>query len=189
VGGDVLEGTVALPPPGFSGAIPDFHITIPVCERALRLTGRSYNQETVSSGAHESFERELVVRGSSNRTLGMVFAVFFTLVGLWPLRHGRPARFWAVGIAALFLIVGLVAPALLGLLNRVWTRLGLVLHRITNPMILGFLFYGVFTPFGWVARTLFAKNFLRLKPDPAAASYWIERRPPGPPPESMTNQF
>ncbi len=29
------------------------------------------------------------------------------------------------------------------------------------------------------------KDFLRLRRDPAAKSYWIDRTPPGPPPQSM----
>ncbi len=33
------------------------------------------------------------------------------------------------------------------------------------------------------------KDFLRLRLDRGAKSYWIERTPPGPPPQSMRNQF
>ena len=33
------------------------------------------------------------------------------------------------------------------------------------------------------------KDLLRLKRDPAASSYWIPREPPGPPPETMRNQY
>ena len=33
------------------------------------------------------------------------------------------------------------------------------------------------------------KDFLRLRMDKNAKSYWIERAPPGPPPKSMKNQF
>jgi hypothetical protein len=41
---------------------------------------------------------------------------------------------------------------------------------------------------GFVLRIL-GKDPLRLKRDAEAASYWISREPPGPPPGSMTNQF
>jgi hypothetical protein len=33
------------------------------------------------------------------------------------------------------------------------------------------------------------KDLLRLKPGNTAASYWIERDPPGPAPESLKDQF
>ncbi len=43
-------------------------------------------------------------------------------------------------------------------------------------------------PIGLVMRA-FGKDFLRLKLDRNTSSYWIERTPPGPPPQSMRNQF
>ena len=43
-------------------------------------------------------------------------------------------------------------------------------------------------PIGLVMR-MFGKDFLRLKLDRNAKSYWIDRAPPGPPPQSMKNQF
>jgi hypothetical protein len=53
---------------------------------------------------------------------------------------------------------------------------------------LGILFYGVIAPIG-AAMRLTGKDPLRLELDSSADSYWIPRKPPGPPPESMTNQF
>ena len=53
---------------------------------------------------------------------------------------------------------------------------------------MGFLFYATVTPIGLIMRTL-GKRPLRLKFDPEAESYWIERKPPGPEPETMIRQF
>ena len=53
---------------------------------------------------------------------------------------------------------------------------------------MGLLFYLVVTPTGLVMRML-GKDLLRLRFDPQAKSYWIERRPPGPAPETMKDQF
>jgi hypothetical protein len=36
---------------------------------------------------------------------------------------------------------------------------------------------------------LTGKDVLRLRPQPAETTYWIERTPRGPHPESMKNQF
>jgi hypothetical protein len=66
--------------------------------------------------------------------------------------------------------------------------LGLLMAKVVSPIALGILFYLVFMPVGLVMR-LSGKDPLRLKFDPAAKSYWIDREPPGPPPNSMTNQF
>jgi hypothetical protein len=138
--------------------------------------------------AHEDYHRDENVNPSSNRTFGMVLAVFFALIGVLPLLRGHPLRVWALPLSGIFLLAALVAPALLAPLNSVWTALGALLHKITNPIILGVFFYLVFTPFGSVLRLL-GKDFLRLKWVPDTESYWILRQPPGPPPESIANQF
>jgi hypothetical protein len=73
-------------------------------------------------------------------------------------------------------------------LNRLWTGVGLVLGRVVNPIVTALLFFIFFVPAGAVLRLL-GKDPLRLKPAREAATYWIERQPPGPLAESMTKQF
>ena len=53
------------------------------------------------------------------------------------------------------------------------------------PIMIFFVFV---TPLGLVMR-LAGKDFLHRQIDPKAKSYWIRREPPGPPPDSMKNQF
>lgn len=137
---------------------------------------------------HENLSREEHVEGSSDRSFGFVFAVVFAIITVWPLWHGQPLRWWAFGVALAFAIVAVVAPKLLAVPNRLWMKFGLLLGAIVSPIALGLLFYGVFMPMGVLMRML-GKDPLRLKRDEAAASYWIPREPPGPPPTSMTNQF
>jgi hypothetical protein len=138
--------------------------------------------------AYEDFNRDDAVQASSNRTFGLVLGLFFALICVLPLLRGHAARWWTVPLSGFFLIAALVAPDILTPFNRVWTGLGVMLHKITNPVILGVLFYGVFAPFGAVLRLL-GKDLLRLKRAPDAGSYWIVKQPPGPPPESLSNQF
>jgi hypothetical protein len=138
--------------------------------------------------AHEALNREEKVQGSSNRSFGVVFAVVFAIIALLPLLHGGGVRLWSLGMAALFVILALAIPQVLAPLNRLWLKLGLLLHKIVNPVVLGIMFYLVITPTGLLMR-LFGKDPLRLKRDPAAATYWIERTPPGPKPESLGDQF
>lgn len=137
---------------------------------------------------HEDLTEHVEPRASSDRAFGLVFAAFFLLVGGWPLVGGGTVRRWALGLALAFLVVAAVRPALLHRLNLAWALLGRWLGRITNPIVAGVLFYGVFGPIG-VALRLLGRDLLRRRREPAARSYWIERRPPGPPPESLTNQF
>lgn len=137
---------------------------------------------------HEDFQRDEPIQRSSNRTLGLVFAAFFGLVALLPLVRGHSFRIWPLPFSVVFLVTALVAPTVLTPLNRAWTALAILLHKVTNPLVLGICFYVVFTPFAWLLRRM-GKDFLRVKRDPNTDSYWIARQPPGPPPESMSNQF
>ncbi|MBI1398047.1 MAG: hypothetical protein GC151_18895 [Betaproteobacteria bacterium] len=137
---------------------------------------------------HESYQREEKIEGSSNRSFGLVFAVVFTLVAVLPLVHGGSMRLWSFGVAAVFAILAVTVPDVLAPLNRLWTRLGLLMHAVVNPVVLGLMFFVVITPTGLVMR-MFGKDPLRLRRDPDAASYWIERTPPGPKPDSLGDQF
>ena len=138
--------------------------------------------------AHEDLSRGQHVESSSNRSFGLVFAAVFLLICLWPLFHREQPRWWALAAATAFALVALLRPTLLAWLNRQWTRLGVLLGKLISPVALGILFYGMITPLGVIAR-LVGKDPLRLRRDPGASTYWIDRQPPGPPPGSMTRQF
>jgi Saxitoxin biosynthesis operon protein SxtJ len=138
--------------------------------------------------AHEDLSREQRVEGSSDRNFGLVFAGVFVLIGGVPLFHGGQLRWWAFAVAAAFAAAAAVRPSLLAGLNRLWTKLGVLLGKVVSPVALGILFYAVLTPVG-IAMRVAGKDPLRLRWDRDAASYWIPREPPGPPPDSMTNQF
>jgi hypothetical protein len=137
---------------------------------------------------HEDVSRRMEIQGSSDRGFGLVFAGFFLLVGLWPLLQGRGVRPWALGIATIFGVLALTRPATLAPLNRWWQRFGLLVHALVSPVVLGLLFYFTITPIGLLLR-LFGKDVVRLRFEPDATSYWIQRRPPGPAPRTMINQF
>ena len=137
---------------------------------------------------HETLVSRQEVRRASDRSFGFVFAVAFLAVALFPLAHGREVRWWAVVLSLAFFAVGLMRPALLAPLNRLWFRFGLLLGRVTNPLVMGLVFFLVITPMAVIMR-MRRKDPLRLRLDREAHSYWIERVPPGPAPASMTNQF
>lgn len=138
--------------------------------------------------SHESLDREEEVKGPSNRAFGVTFAAVFAVIGLLPLVGGREPRFWALAVAALFLLAAFLAPAAMAPLNRLWLKLGLVLHRVVGPLVLGFVFFAVLTPTAWLMRAL-GKDPLGLGFDRSASSYWIPRTPRGPDSETMRHQF
>jgi hypothetical protein len=137
---------------------------------------------------HEDFSRQEEVKPSSDRSFGLVVASFFLIVGFWPLLRAQPIRWWALGVAAVFALLALLWTAALAPLNRLWVKLGALLYKVVSPVVMALLFYVTVTPIALLMRLL-GKDPLRLRRDPDAASYWIDRTPPEPSPESMKNQF
>jgi len=137
---------------------------------------------------HEDFSRDETVGGGSDRSFGIVMTAAFAVMSLLNWWHGGHSWRCTGGIAVLFLAVALLYPAALKPFNQLWLKFGLLLHKVVNPIMMAFVFFGAVMPTGLVARSL-GKDPLRLKWQPDANSYWIERRPPGPEPKTMTDQF
>jgi hypothetical protein len=72
------------------------------------------------------------------------------------------------------LLLSFVAPAIVRPIADGWAFIGKTIGRITTPILLVIVFVVVVTPLGLLLR-LFGSDPLRLKRDPKAASYWIER--------------
>ena len=142
----------------------------------------------MQQSTHESFSRDETVAGSSDRSFGIVMTAAFAVISLLNWWHDGHSWRWTGGTAVLFLAAALLYPAALKPLNRLWLKFGLLLHKVVNPIMMAFVFFGAVLPTGLIMRAL-GKDPLRLKRQPDANSYWIERRPPGPAPESMKDQF
>jgi len=139
-------------------------------------------------GFHEDFGREEAVVGSSDRAFGLVMAAALSVIGGLGWWRGSGHAWWWLAGGAVFLAVALIRPAALAPVNRLWLKLGLLLYVVVNPVVMGVLFYGCVMPMGLVMRLL-GKAPLRQRRDPQAETYWIERRPPGPAPDTMRHQF
>jgi Saxitoxin biosynthesis operon protein SxtJ len=83
-----------------------------------------------------------------------------------------PRVLWILGI--LLLVPGLVAPMILGPVYHAWMAFAEVLGTFNTRLILGLLFYLVFTPVGFVMR-LFRDPMTRSLRD-GAQSHWVRRK-------------
>jgi hypothetical protein len=136
---------------------------------------------------HERFERD-EVRASSERSFGCVFAAVFAIIACWPLMSGGGLRLWALAVAAILLAIAVLRPALLRPLNRLWFRIGLLLHHVVTPIVMGVIFVLGVLPTALVMR-LRRKDPLRIAPRRRGESNWVVRTPPGPAPDSMKHLF
>lgn len=127
----------------------------------------------------------------SERSFGLLFGVVFALLAAygWFLK-GWPSVvvLSLVAVAVAFVLLGFVAPKVLRPLNWLWFQLGQMLGKIVSPIVLGAIFFLLLTPVSLVTR-LFGRDELRLKRKATQTSYWLDRAPPGPEPESFKNQF
>jgi Saxitoxin biosynthesis operon protein SxtJ len=141
-----------------------------------------------ASSHHELGALNHHVEGSSDRSFGLVFAAVFALIAAYAAWHG--GKWWPIELAlsAAFLGVALTRPSLLAPLNRWWTKLGLLLGAIVAPVVMGLVYFGLITPLALIAR-LVGKDFLRLKREPAARTYWLARTGPPPARDSLRDQF
>ena len=127
----------------------------------------------------------------NERHFGLLFAaVFAVLLGYGWMIKGWPALLlWVLaGTASAFAVAAFVAPKLLAPLNWLWFQLGQLLGKIVSPIVLGVIYFLILTPVSVVTR-FFGRDQLRLKRKSSQTSYWLERSPPGPEPESFKNQF
>jgi hypothetical protein len=127
------------------------------------------------------------IKAGSDRSFGLVFAGVFAVIGLWPLVHHMPPRWWPLGLALVFGVLALAKAAWLHPLNVLWFRLGMLLARVVAPVVMGLVFFTCVTPIGLVMR-MRGKDLLSLRRS-GETSYWVVREPPGPAPATMTKQF
>jgi hypothetical protein len=125
----------------------------------------------------------------SERSFGLLFAaVFAAAAAALAWRGHLTAATACLAGAALLAVLALVAPRALAVPNRLWFRLGLLLHAVVSPIVLGAIYFLIITPMALLFR-LTGRDVLERARDPSRDSYWKDRDPPGPPSDSFRNQF
>ena len=123
------------------------------------------------------------IKNKDNITFGILFFIFFLIVGLYPLISNGPIRIFSVIVSLAFLIITIIKPNLFTFLNKLWVKFGFLLGKIISPIIMGLVFFLVVTPVGIFVKIL-KKDVMGLKR--GASSYWINREDKL---QSMKKQF
>ncbi len=109
------------------------------------------------------------------RKTALVVAAVLASVAAWNLYRGRLTVVYVTGAVALALVAaGLFVPAVSVRFHNAWMRLAAVLGYVNSRVLLGLMYYGVFTPYGLVSRLAGRDPLGRRKP--GGESYWTPRK-------------
>ena len=111
------------------------------------------------------------IKISTNRSFGIVFFLFFLILGLYPLFKNGDIRIWSIAVSIVFLILGLLNSKILSPLNKVWFKFGIILGNLVSPIVMGIVFFVIVTPTSLIMRVL-GKNLLNLKKN-NKKTYWV----------------
>jgi len=110
----------------------------------------------------------------SNRKFGFFFTFVFAVAAAYFYYSANVSWAYVFSVAAMiFLLLTLIKSDALLPLNKLWMRFGLLLGMIVSPIVLGIIFFGLFTPIAILMR-LSGRDELRLK-FAQKASHWISR--------------
>lgn len=115
---------------------------------------------------------------------GGIIAGLFGL--LLPWIFGFPMPYWPWVLGVILVVWALTAPVTLRSVYRVWMRFGMLMSRVTTPIIMGIVFFAVMVPVGWLMRSL-GHDPLARKFNANSESYRVTSR--NPPRENMEKPF
>ena len=123
----------------------------------------------------------------SNRKFGFFFTFVFTGAAAYFYYSANIEwTYMFAAAASIFLLITLIKSDVLLPFNKLWMRFGLLLGMIISPIVLGIIFFGLFTPIAMLMR-LSRRDELKLK-FLQKASHWISRNEPIKS-QSFKNQF
>ena len=109
----------------------------------------------------------------TNRKFGFFFAGIFFVGGIFLRESSIAAVCIFLVLAVTFFLVTVIKAELLLPLNKLWMHFGLLLGKIVSPIVLGVIFFGLFTPIALVMR-IAGRDELRLKVK-KSSSFWKTR--------------
>jgi hypothetical protein len=122
--------------------------------------------------------------GNSNKSFGYVFGFFFLILFIYLFTAKDQINFYLIFVSLIFFILGSLNAKILTPLNKIWSKIGIFLSKITSPIIMGFIFFFIVTPIG-ILMKIAGKDLLRLKFN-EEKTYWIKKSGPK---SKMKNQF
>jgi len=124
----------------------------------------------------------------SNEKFGLFFSAIFLAIGVYFLFQSSPLMSCIqLGLAVSTITITALKPNYLTPLNKSWMSIGLFMGKIMSPIIMGIIFFFIFTPIAWAMR-ICKRDELRLRTT-QRTTYWKNRSPNEPETFSFKNQF
>lgn len=112
------------------------------------------------------------------RRYGFVMAGAFGVISALLWWRSSPGAPYVLGIASFFGIFAIMAPTLLGPIEKIWMAFAEKLSIVMTTLILTVAYYFVITPIGLLLRVM-GKDLLKIKKS-QAPSFWQPVEPDGP---------
>lgn len=123
---------------------------------------------------------------ASNRKFGLTFsAVFFLIPILFSNYFGKDGLIYLFLISTTFFLFAILLPSVLAPLNKIWFEFGVLLGKISSPVLLSIIFFFVIVPVAIICRFL-GRDILRTR-TMQNSTYWIDKSPIKP--DSFKKQF
>lgn len=115
------------------------------------------------------------VKLPSNRKFGFFFTAIFLLAFSYSYYLNSGIIVYILGtICMIFFIITITNANILLPLNKLWMKFGILLGMIVSPIIMGIIFFGIFTPIAILMR-LSGRDELGLL-FKKKKTYWIMRK-------------
>jgi len=111
------------------------------------------------------------IKIGSNKSFGFFFTIFFTIIGLWPLKNAGEINIIFLFLAFILFLVTLIKSDYLLLFNKIWFKFGLLLGSLISPIVMAIIFFLIITPISLILKII-GKDVLNIKKN-NNKSYWI----------------
>lgn len=124
----------------------------------------------------------------SDKKIGYFFSIISIILSLYFfLNNSFIASLSLLSLSGILAFLSLYNARLLRPLNILWMYIGYVLGKIVSPIVLGVLFFFIFTPVSLLQK-LIMRDELQLNYSQSHSS-WKIKNPTGPKPTSFKDQF
>lgn len=108
-------------------------------------------------------------------TTAAILVLLFALLIPWLFNLSFPLWPWI--IAGILAVCGAIRPNSLNPVYKLWMKFGLLMSKITTPLILGIVYFLILTPIAFFMR-LSGRDSLKIKLDEHSTTYRIESQTP-----------